>query len=175
MQRHPIRLWALRLLAVFALSALTILPAAAADAVFPLASRIGLIPPEGFEASKSFMGFEDRQNSAFIRLIGLPEKAFAEIEKTLNNEALTKQGMTVEKRETLPLKGGNGILVVARQNTPEGPIRKWLLIAPVEKMTGMVSFEVPIKTPALYPDTAIRASLASLTMRTEVPAEEQLW
>lgn len=176
--RHPIRCGASRLLAVFALSAVPFLPAAAADAVFPTASRLGLVPPAGFEPSKSFMGFEDRQNDAFIRLIALPEQAFGEIEKTLTNDALTKQGMTIEKREPFPLRGGSGmlnaILVVARQNSQAGPLRKWLLIAPIDKLTGMVSFETPVKTPPPYPDAAIRASLASLTARTAVPPQEQL-
>lgn len=172
--RHPIRTLVSRLLAVLALSAALLLPAAAADAVFPTASPLGLVPPAGFTASSTFMGFEDRQNDAFIRLIALPQQAFAEIEKTVTNEALTKQGLTVEKREPLPLPGGNGIVVVARQNTPAGQIRKWLLIAPLEKITAMVSFEMPVKTPPPYRDAAIRASLLSVTTRSAVPASEQL-
>jgi hypothetical protein len=179
MDRHPIRLPALRLLAAFALanlalSALSALPAAAAEAIFPTASRLGLVPPDGFKPATSFIGFEDRQNNAFIRLIALPEQAFAEIEKSLTNEALNKQGMSVEKREPLPVAGATAILVVARQNTGTGQIRKWLIIAPVDKMTAMVSFELPAKTPSPYPDLAIRKSLASLTSRSEVPPQEQL-
>src|SRR5689334_17789445 len=103
---HPICYGAMRLLAVAAVLA-AIGPALAAEPVFPLASRLGLVPPAGFAPSKSFMGFEDRQNDAFIRLVALPEAAFAEIEKTLTNDALSKEGMTIEKRESLPLKSGN--------------------------------------------------------------------
>jgi hypothetical protein len=159
---------------VLALSAMLSLPAIAADAVFPMASRLGLVPPAGFKASTKFMGFEDRENSAFIRLIALPQQAFAEIEKTLNDEALAKQGMNVEKREPLSLRNGNAILVVARQSTRLGPIRKWLLIAQLDKITGMVSFELPAKTPAPYTDAAIRAALVSVAARPDVPDREQL-
>ena len=63
----------------------------------------------------SFPGFEDDQKNAFIRLIALPAQAYAEIEKTMTNDAMKKQGMTVEKRETLKLPGGNAMLVIVRQ------------------------------------------------------------
>ena len=39
----------------------------------------------------------------------------------MTNDALKKQGMTVEKRETLPLGGGNAILAIVRQDTAGGP------------------------------------------------------
>jgi hypothetical protein len=178
MDRHPIRPFAARLIAVAALSAMLIMPAAAADAIFPVASRLGLVPPPGFQTARSFMGFEDPGNNAFIRLITLPAQAFGEIERTLTSEAVSKQGMTIEKREPFPLRSGNGILnamlVVSRQTTPTGPIQKWLLIAAVEAGTAMVTFEQPAKTPPPYTETAIRASLASLAMRDEIPANEQL-
>jgi hypothetical protein len=178
MDRHPIRSLAARLLAVATLSAMLALPATAAEAVFPIASRLGLVPPQGFQTARSFMGFEDPPNNAFIRLIALPPQAFGEIEKTLTTDALTKQGLTIEKREPFPLRGGNGILnailVVARQSTDGGQIRKWLLIASIDSLTAMISVEQPAKTPPPYSDAAIRAALMSLVTRTEVPATEQL-
>jgi len=150
------------------------LPAGAADAVFPTASRLGMVPPPGLEASKSFPGFEDSDKTAFIRLIALPEQAFAEIDKTMTNDALKKQGMVVEKRETLKLPGGNAILVLTRQETPVGRLRKWLLIAPVENLTAMVSFEMQAKSPPLFSDDAVRQAFATLTTRAHVPDSEQL-
>ena len=65
------------------LSAALLMPAAAADVVFPLGSRIGLVPPPGLNASTAFSGFEDRKNGVYIRLVVLPGKAFAEIEQTM--------------------------------------------------------------------------------------------
>ena len=76
-------------------------PALAAEPTFPVASQIGLVPPPGLSASASFPGFEDPDNNVFVRLVALPGNAFAEIEKTMTNDALRKQGMTVEKRENL--------------------------------------------------------------------------
>src|SRR5262249_19010006 len=94
-----------------------VLPANAAEAVFPIASRIGIVPPAGLNASTAFPGFEDEQKNAFIRLIALPAAAFTEIEKTMTNDAMKKQGMVVEKRETMKLPSGNAILVIVKQNT----------------------------------------------------------
>ena len=54
-----------------------------------------------------------------MRLVALPAEAFSEIEKTMTNDALKKQGMTVEKRESMPLGSGNAILVIGgRKPTP---------------------------------------------------------
>lgn len=150
------------------------MPATAADAVFPTASRLGLVPPAGLKAATTFPGFEDNGKTAFIRLIALPQQAFAEIDKTMTNEALKKQGMIVEKRETLKLPAGNAIMVLTRQETPAGRIRKWLLIAPLENLTAMVAFEMQAKSPPLYADDAVRKAFATVTARATVPDNEQL-
>jgi len=144
------------------------------DAVFPIASRLGLVPFAGLKPSNAFPGFEDATNNVFVRLVALPGPAFGEIEKTMTNDALKKQGMTVEKRESPKLGGGNAILVITRQDTKVGRIRKWLLIAPIDNLTALVSFETPAKVPADYSDGAIRAALASLATRPTIPDSEQL-
>jgi hypothetical protein len=165
----------LALLAAALLSAAAApMTAQAADAVFPVASRLGLVPPPGLRPAAGFPGFEDTQQGAFIRLIALPEAAFAEIQKTMTNEALKKQGVIVEKRDAPALAGGKAILVVAHQQTPAGRLRKWLLIAPIDNLTAMVSFEMMAKTPAPYSDEAIRTALMTVTTRAKVPDEEQL-
>jgi hypothetical protein len=160
--------------AAFALWTLLATPAAAADAIFPTASRIGMVPPAGLQPATTFPGFEDTGKSAFIRLIALPSAAFAEIEKTMTNDAIKKQGMVVEKRDTLKLPTGNAILVLVRQDTPAGRVRKWLLIAPLENVTAMVSFEMPAKSPPPYSDETVRTALATLAARSTVPDNEQL-
>jgi len=150
------------------------LPATAADAVFPIGSRLGFVPPTELKPATTFPGFENEQKGVFVRLIALPGKAFSEIEKTMTNDALKKQGMTVEKRESLPFGTGTAILAIVRQDTPAGRIRKWLMIAPIDDLTALVSLEMPATAPAPYTDAVIRASLTSLTTRPRVPAEEQL-
>jgi len=175
MNRRPAgRRLLLGLLVAGVLSAALPMPAAAADVVFPLASRIGLVPPPGLQASTAFSGFEDRKNGIYIRLIALPGKAFAEIEKTMTTDALRKQGMMVEKRENFALANGKATLLIARQQAKTMAIRKWLMIASVDDITAMVSFETPDKATAAYPESAVRAALASLEVRATVPVEEQL-
>ena len=168
MNRCPV----LGLLVAFAMSA--VLPAPAAEAIFPLASQIGLVPPPGLTASTSFPGFEDQENNVFVRLVALPGNAYAEIEKTMTNDALRKQGMTVEKREHLTLPSGKALLLFARQDADSVRLRKWLLIAPFGELTALVSFEVPSKASARYPDAAIRASLATVAVRAVIPDAEKL-
>ena len=92
----------------------------------------------------------------------------------MTNDALKKQGMTVEKRESMPLASGNAILAIVRQETAAGRIRKWLLIAPIDNLTALVSLEMAAKPPAPYADDVIRTALTSLATRPHVPADEQL-
>lgn len=165
-----------RLFAVVVTLAFVLAPAGswAAETQYPLASRIGMIPPPGMELSSSFPGFEDRQNSVFIRLVALPDRAFAEIEKSMTNEALKKQGVIVEKRESIKLENGKGLVIVARQEAKPDRIRKWLLVAPLKGITGLISFEMPLDGKARYNDAAIRTALASVVSRPTIPNEEQL-
>jgi hypothetical protein len=174
MKLAPVLAHIWRLLAACSISAALLPPAAAADAVFPVGSRLGLVAPAGLKPAMSFPGFEDQEKGVFIRLVALPADAFAEIEKTMTNEALKKQGMTVEKRESVPLGTGNAMLAIVRQETAAGRIRKWLLIAPIDNLTALVSLEMPAKPPAPYADNAVRAALTSLTTRPHVPPDEQL-
>jgi hypothetical protein len=170
----PILAQALRLLVAGVFSVALLMPAAAADAVFPVSSRLGLVPPPGLKPATAFPGFEDPEHGVFIRLVALPGNAFADIEKTMTNDALKKQGLTVDKRETLPLGKGNASVTIVRQDTGSGPIRKWLLVAPIDDLTALVSLEMPVKPPAPYTDEAIRTALLSLAARAHVPVDEQL-
>ena len=133
-----------------------------------------MVPPPGMESSIAFQGFEDRNNNVYIRLVALPDKAFAEIEKTMTNDALKKQGITVEKREHMKVEEGQGLLIVARQDAKPDRIRKWLLIAPLKGITGLISFEMPLDGKKPYADAAIRTALASVVSRSTIPNEEQL-
>ena len=149
-------------------------PAAGVEPTFPIGSQIGMVPPPGLAASTSFPGFEDPDNSVFIRLIALPGNAYGEIEKTMTNDALRKQGMTVDKRENLTLPNGKGLLIAARQQADAVRLHKWLFVAPFGEITALVSFEVPSKAVARYPETTIRTAMATVAVRADVPDTEKL-
>jgi hypothetical protein len=146
----------------------------AAEAVYPPGSRLGMVPPSGMVTSNNFFGFEDPNTNAAIILAALPVEAYAELEKTINAEALRKQGVTLEKRETMPLPTGKAFLVIGHQEIDKVKVRKWILIGSLPALTALVTVQIPETVKDLYSDAAIRATLATLAMRVTVPVEEQL-
>jgi hypothetical protein len=154
--------------------ALGALPATAAELNYPPGSRIGLAPPPGLVPSKTFFGYEDPSNSVAMMLVALPPQAYADLDASVTAETLKRQGVTMESREALPLPSGKAFLVVGRQEVDNVKIRKWILVAASPTLTGFVTVQMPETATALYPDAAIRASLATLAFRAAVPVDEQL-
>lgn len=161
------------ILIVFAL-AVGVMPAAAADVVYPPGSRIGLAPPQGMVTSKNFFGYEDAENNAAIIVLALPPQAYADLDKSVTADALKQQGLTFETREEMPLSTGKAFLVVGHHEVENTKIRKWILVAASSGLTALVTAQIPEAAKALYPDAAIRAALATLAIRNTVPVEEQL-
>ena len=164
----------LRWLLVLFMLALGALPATAAELNYPPGSRIGLAPPPGLVPSKTFFGYEDPSNSVAMMLVALPPQAYADLDASVTAETLKRQGVTMELREALPLPSGKAFLVVGRQEVDNVKIRKWILVAASPTLTGFVTVQMPETATALYPDAAIRASLATLAFRAAVPVDEQL-
>lgn len=156
------------------LAALAIFPARAADAVFPPASRIGLVPPNGFTVSKQFSGFEDRARKAAILLVELPAEAYAQIEKGAAEQILKSGGADVESNAPFALASGPAFLVVAVQQIDGVTLRKWVLVASTPDLTAAITIQVPDSEKDTYSDAAVRAALATVTVRAKVPTEEQL-
>ncbi|HML06623.1 MAG TPA: hypothetical protein VK430_00645 [Xanthobacteraceae bacterium] len=160
------------LLVGFVLMVLAV-PAWAADPVFPPGSRIGLVPPTGMVASNAFAGFTDPDKNAAILIATLPAAAYSQLEKTLDVAELRKQGLTLEKRESMQLRIGKAFLFTGRQVADKERYRKWLLVAAAGDFTALVSVQIPENDTA-YPDSVVRAALATLSMRPTVPENEQL-
>ena len=158
-------------LLVVAIGAAT--PARAADPVFPTGSRVGLVPPPGMAVAETFSGFADPNKDAAILIAILPTAAYSQIDKSMDAEALKKQGVNLEKREPMQLSFGKGFLLTGRQVADKVRYRKWLLVAPASDFTALISVQVPEDDPA-YPDRVVREALATLTVRPQVPEAEQL-
>jgi hypothetical protein len=157
-----------------ALACLVLPPAArAADPIFPIASRVGLVPPAGMVLSKSFVGFEDVAKDSAILIAAQPPAAFPEIEKSLATDELKKNGITVDGREEMKFDFGQGTLVVGRQTADKTRYRKWLLNVQTDDLTALVNVQVPEQETA-YPDATIRAALATLAVRKTIPDAEKL-
>jgi hypothetical protein len=149
-------------------------PARADEPIFPAGSHIGLVPPPGMTLAQTFPGFIDAAKNAGILVGMLPLAAYPNMEKTLTDDALKKQGVAVEKRETLKLNIGSAILVVGTQaGDDKTKYRKWLLLGKTGDLTAIVTVQVPVQVEA-YPDSVVRASLASLSERQIIPDAELL-
>ena len=145
-----------------------------AAAVFATGSRVGLVPPPGMTLSKTFPGFIDPDQHGVILIGTLPAAASADIEKMLSPETLTKQGITLQKREPLQLNFTKGILIEGTQSAPDKTLyRKWMLVAPTGEFTALVTVQVPERSTA-YPDAVVRAALSTVTVRSAVPQAELL-
>lgn len=147
--------------------------AVAAEPIFPAGSHVGMTPPGVMQPSTMVRGFEDRAASAVILIGEMPSVAYADVEKSMTAAALSKQGMQEEKREPFTLASGNGILISGRQEADGKMVRKWLLLASLPNLTVLIAVQAP-DADAAYNDASIRAALASITVRDNVPVDELL-
>jgi hypothetical protein len=148
-------------------------PALAADPIYPTGSRVGLVPPAGMVKSDKFDGFADPSQEAAILINILPAAAYAQIEKTVDTEAAKKQGVHLEKREPITLDIGKGVLLSGWQMAEGSRFRKYLLLLAADDLTVLVTVQVPDQD-ATYPDSVVRAALATLALRAKVPESEEL-
>ncbi|TAK46743.1 MAG: hypothetical protein EPO23_13860 [Xanthobacteraceae bacterium] len=171
--------------------ALALLPplAAAADPLYPAGSRVGLEPAEGLVAAKTFSGFEDSARGVKLLLADLPPGAFAAFEQAAKDQARdrtkdrtkgqtkgsakAKSGAaTTVRPESFATAAGTGYL--SRETVAAAAARRWTLIAPAADAAVYVLMEIPDAAAAAYPDDAVRRMLATLTVRDEIPAAEQI-
>jgi hypothetical protein len=150
------------------------LPARAAEVAYPPGSRIGLAPASGMVTSRSFSGFEDPGSDVAVIMVALPRNAYADLDRTVTADSLKRQGLALESREAMSLSTGNAFLVIGRQQVETTRLRKWILVASSPALTALVTVQVPDSARERYPDAAVRAMLATLTVRTAVPVDEQL-
>src|ERR1700755_1992144 len=115
---------------------LTAAPLRAAEPVYPTGSRIGMVPPRGFMASKRFPGFEDDDTQSTIILIALPPQAFAEVETTMSADAVKKQGLVEDTRENLTLPSGKAVMVVGNEEDKGQKFRKWMFVGRFAEATA---------------------------------------
>jgi hypothetical protein len=145
--------------------------AQAADAVFPVGSRVGLVPPPDMKPSSTFVGFADAENSTIILVAAFPAEAFAALEKSMTPDALKKQG--IDTREPMTIAGGTGFLLTGKQTVEGTSYRKWMLVAPVGGITALVTLRAPDQSKK-YTDQMVRTLLATVAVRPNVPDSERL-
>jgi len=155
--------------------AFTLLATAAfAEPVFPPGSRVGLVPPAGMTPSASFQGFEDRAKGAMLVVTELSVQSYAKVLQDFAPEQMQAGGMEQIAREKIPLSGGEGLLVVARQTENGVALRKWALLGLADDLTAVVIATLPEAARDAYPDAALRAALASVVVRDKLSPDEML-
>jgi len=157
-----------------AVAATAVAPANAAEAVFPPASRIGIVPPPGFVASKRFPGFENPGSDGTIMMMTLPPQLLAQAEATLTEEAVKAQGIAEDKREAMTLANGTAQLVAGTEEENGEKFRKWMFLALMPEGAAVVAVRIKDASRDTYPDAVIQDALASLTVRSVVPVDEEL-
>ena len=157
-------------------------PAKAADAVFPVGSLIGLVPPTGMVPSRTFPGFEDREKKAGIVITQLPGEAYEQFLKSMSSGSIDLPGVSNAKREILLMDGGAAHLLTGDQEAEGVKFRKWMLITR-RSITGrgadstmafVVTAQVPADAESIYSDDVIRKTLGSVALRANVPPKEIL-
>jgi hypothetical protein len=163
-----------RSLLAFVISLALASAALAAEPVFPPGSRVGLVPAPGMTLGKSFQGFEDRANRVVLLTSEVSAQTYDRIAEDFSPEAIRRTGMEELSRETLALSSGVGLLIVTRQGQNGTALRKWALLARNDELTVTVVGVVPEAARDAYPDTAMRAALASVVVRAKLTPDEML-
>src|ERR1044072_8983885 len=157
-----------------AIVTLTVAPALAADPVFPLASRVGLVPPPGFLLSGRFAGFETPQANAAILLLSMPNEAYPEIEKNFTDEALKSLGIQVATREAMTFKDGKGGFAAGPKEQDGTKRYEARMIANLAGVTALVSVQMLESSRATVTDAVVKEALKTLAVRQQVPEAERL-
>jgi hypothetical protein len=159
-----------------ALVALTfsIASAFAADPVFPINSRVGLVPPAGFTKATRFTGFENAQANAAILITTMPAEAYPELEKTLTDQALKERGLTVSLREPIAINDGKGLFVAGAREAQGQKRFEGIAIATLGSVATFISVQMLTESHATVTDAILREAFKTIAVRKEIPEAEKL-
>jgi hypothetical protein len=161
------RLFAIALLAMAATQAV------AADIVFPHGIRVGLTPMPGLTQSNAFLGFESADHGVKVLVSELPGPAFSQVDtalKTAPDGALGKV-----KPQPIETAAGNGYFTAEDATVGADKVRRYSVIVPGGKaFSGYVAVQVPDVEAKTYSDEVVKKMLQTVTVRQQVPVEEQI-
>ncbi len=157
-------------------------PVQAADAVFPVGSHIGMVPPPGMTPSATFPGFEDRERKAAILLNQVPAPIYEQFLKAMGAGAIDLPGVSNAKRELMLTDNGAAHLVSGDQEANGVKFRKWLMITrrnitdskTENAFSFIVTAQIPEDAQGAYPEEAVRKALGTVTLRAAIPPDEIL-
>lgn len=163
--------------ALLAAPAIGLHPALAEDAasatVYPVANRVGLTPLPGLSLATTFPGYEDVEAKVKVVAAELPPQAFRSIEAAMMKGNQPAGGKR-EKAEMFATQGGFGIISHESAKEGDAPVLRWSVLLDAGQFTALVTVQMPERAAAKYPADKMRMMLASVNVRNEVPAAEQL-
>ena len=145
------------------------LPAAAAAApVFPGASGVGLEPPPGMAAAKTFDGFMAGATS--IVITEMPPAAYAQIDASRD---MFVSRFNAKQAENVDVNGAHGFLVKGGVAVGPAHFRKWVLVLDGQTETAVVSAQLPDGDPK-FSEAAIDAALRTVAFRPKPGLDAQV-
>lgn len=147
-------------------------PLRAQEAVFPAGSRIGIVPLAGLKAVEGRPGFESEPPGVKLMFAELPPDAFTSVDRGVKDNR--PMPPNVPKPEGFASAAGPAYL--SMEKAAEGGVRiqRYAAVVNGGAFAGYAGVEVTDEGAKTYPEDAIRRMLATLTLRKEVPVEEQL-
>ncbi|MBB5048454.1 hypothetical protein HNR60_003220 [Rhodopseudomonas rhenobacensis] len=154
-----------------AVSSWAVAPASAADAVYPRGIRVGIVPLDGLTQSPSFVGFESADHGVKVLLAELPPAAYGEVESAFK---ATPEGVGGVKPENLETTAGKGYYTIEKAKDGADAVRRYSLIVPGSGFSGYIAVQVAEASAKSVSDDDVRRMFSSVTVRKEVPVDEQL-
>lgn len=165
--RQIARLFAIALLSAAATNAV------AADAVYPRGIRVGIVPMPGLNQSTAFLGFESADQGVKVLVSELPGPAFDQIDAAFKSAPEGSLGNV--KPEKIETAAGNGYFTAEDAVVGPDKVRRYSLIVPGSKLfSGYVAVQVPAIEAKTYSDEAVKKMLSSVSVRQQVPIDEQV-
>lgn len=165
--RQIARLFAIALLSAAATNAV------AADAVYPRGIRVGIVPMPGLNQSTAFLGFESADQGVKVLVSELPGPAFDQIDAAF--KAAPEGSLGNVKPEKIETAAGNGYFTAEDAVVGADRVRRYSLIVPGSKLfSGYVAVQVPATEAKTYSDEAVKKMLSSVSVRQQVPIDEQV-
>lgn len=146
-------------------------PALAADPVFPSGARVGLVPAEGLNVAKEFLGFESEDQKVKVGVAEIPPAAFTTVEAAVKEGKPTGTGSKPEPFETA---AGKAFITSDTGKDGSTAVRLYSVIVAGDKFTGYIIAQAREDAAKPVSDEAMRKMLASAKLRNEVPVQEQL-
>jgi len=161
-----------RLFAI-AVAVAAVTPAVAADTIYPRGIRVGVTPMPGLTESQAFLGFESAGHGVKVLVAELPGPAFGEVEAAF--KTVPEGAMGKVKPESLQTAAGTAYYTAEEAVVGTDKVKRYsLIVAGSKSFSGYVAVQVADNEAQTYSDEAVKKMLSSVSVRQQVPVQEQV-